>query len=265
MKKLLITATLAFIATLTFGQLTLDQTYNYSTSIVKLESQGYKYYLMDVPNERCQIYNMDHTLFKTINCNIPNGYYLSDIKYVSENLFNNDSQIEIVYTYYKYVTTTNSYYYSYGTRIGNENGTILQPIDNAGFVQVNKTGDTEYKLFAYCYDYSVYPEKVWTNIYNLPGSLYSSVAISENNSDLLLKSYPNPAVDIVKVEYQLPEHVSTGNLYLFDSHGQAVNNYIIDRHSDHLALNVTGLSKGIYHFFIEYGNNRSESKKIIVQ
>jgi hypothetical protein len=259
MKKLIITTSLILFAAMVFGQLTLNHKYDYSATIVKLETQGYKYYLMDVANSQCRIYNLDHSLSKTINCTVPNGYYLADIKYVSENLFDSDSEIEIVYTYYKYVQTTDSYYYIYGSRIVNDNGSIIQTIDGARYIYVNKTGDAEYKLFAYCFDYSVYPEKVWTNIYNLPGILYSSIGITND------QSYPNPATDVVKVEYSLPENFSNGNLFLIDNNGKTVNDFMIDRHSTHLDLDVSGLAKGVYYYFIKYGNSRSESKKIVIQ
>jgi hypothetical protein len=149
-----------FSIIIVYGQITLQKTYNYSTAVVKLETLGYKYYLMDVLASQVRIYNMDHSIFKTINCSVPNGYYLADIKYVSENLFNSDSQIELAYTYYKYVPTSTSYYYIYGAKVINESGSNLLSIDGAQYIYVNKTGETEYKLFAYCYDYSVSPEKV---------------------------------------------------------------------------------------------------------
>ncbi|MDP2336818.1 MAG: T9SS type A sorting domain-containing protein [Bacteroidota bacterium] len=265
MKRIILTGWFfLFIITL-YGQVTLAKTYSYSTSIVKLETLGYKYYLMDVPNSQCRIYNMDHSIFKTINCNVPNGYYLADIKFVSENLFNTDSQIELAYTYYKYVSTSSSYYYMYGARIVNENESILQTIDGAQYIYVNKTGDAEYKLLAYCFDYSVSPEKVWTNIYNLPGTLVSVLNISGKQPDSFLNAYPNPATDLIRLEYQLPEKIKSASLFLADSNGRAVKSFQIDGHSDHLALNVNDLSTGVYLYYIEYGNSRTLSKKIIIK
>ncbi|MFY9150435.1 MAG: T9SS type A sorting domain-containing protein [Prolixibacteraceae bacterium] len=265
MKQIILTSLLAISMLVGYSQVTLQKTYNYSTTVVKLESLGYKYYLMDVPNSQVRIYNMDHSLFKTVNCNVPNGYFLADIKYVSENLFNSDSQIEFVYTYYKYVSTSSSYYYIYGSRIINENGTNLQTIEGARYIYVNKTGDAEYKLFAYCFDYSVFPEKVWTNIYGLSGSLLTEINISGKNQDTFLNAWPNPASNIVQIAYELPENVKNAQLYLLDPNGRPVKNYMIDNHTDNLALNLNDLSAGTYLYFIEYGNKRTEVKKIIVQ
>ncbi len=265
MKQILSTLILMFSIAVVYGQITLQKTYNYSTAVVKLETLGYKYYLMDVPASQVRIYNMDHSVFKTISCSVPNGYYLADIKYVSENLFNSDSQIELVYIYYKYVPTSSSYYYIYGAKVINESGSDLLSIDGARYINVNKTGETEYKLFAYCYDYSIFPEKVWTNIYGLTGSLVSALNISGSQPDYFLNAYPNPATDIIRVDYALPDDIKSARLNILDSSGKTVKNFLVDGHSNHLALNVNDLSSGIYHYYITYDNQRTISKKIVVQ
>ena len=265
MKQILLTLTLLFSFLAGYSQVTLQKTYSYSTTVVKLETLGYKYFLMDVPNSQVRIYNMDHSIYKTINCTVPNGYYLSDVKFVSQNLFNTDAQIELAYTYYKYVSTTSSYYYIYGSKIISESGNILQSIDGAQYIFINKTGESEYKLFAYCFDYSVSPEKVWTNIYSLGGTLVSALDISGKQSDSFLNAYPNPASETIRIAYELPENTKNANLFLVDANGHSVKNYQIDNHIDNLALNVNDLSSGVYQYYIEYGNTRTETKKIIIQ
>lgn len=265
MKRIFVLGWLMFLIVNLHGQITLQKTYNYSTAVVKFETLGYKYYLMDVPASQCRIYNMDHSLFKTINCSLPNGYFLSDIKFVSENLFNADSQIELAYTYYKYVSTSTSYYYIYGAKVVTENGTVLQTMDNAQYLYVNKTGEAEYKLFAYCFDYAVFPEKVWTNIYSVSGIPVFSASISDKQQDVLLKAYPNPASEVIRLEYQLPANVKSAILNVFNTSGLLIKNFAIDRHSDHIAMNVNDLTAGTYLYNIEFDNQRTTSKKIVVQ
>ena len=247
------------------AQIPLEKTYNYSTAVVKFETLGYKYYLMDVPNAQCRIYNMDHSLFKTINCPVPSGYYLSDIKYVSEKMFNTDESIELAYTYYKYVPVSSSYYYIYGSRVVSESGSILVNIDGAQYLFVNKTGENLYKLFAYCFDYSVSPEKVWTNIYGLPGVPVTGFASAEKNIDSRLVAFPNPAGDLVKINYQLPGNISQGILRLFESSGRQVEQFIVDSHINHLEIDVNRYRPGVYHYFVESGSSRSKAEKIIIQ
>lgn len=259
------TISLIFILFITAlqAQVTLDKKYDYSTSVVKLETLGYKYYLMDVQLGQCRIYNTDHSLFKTISCNVPNGYYLYDIKFISEKTFDTDAGIELLCTYYMYNSA--KAYYEYDSKIINEDGSAIVTIDGSLYNYINKTSETEYKLFSYCYDYSVSPEKVWTNIYNLPGVPIVSAYTNKNEPDILLNAFPNPASQSLKVAYVLPENVNQATLHLIDNSGKQVEQFMVDNHTNHLMLDVSRYQSGVYHYFIEYGNTKTHAKKLVVQ
>lgn len=263
MKKLLLSALMAFLYIGLNAQVTLDHTYNYSTAVIKLETLGYKYYLMDVPSSQCRIYNMDHSLYKTISCPVPSGCFLFDIKFISENTFDNDAGIELLYSYYKYYSGSD--YYEYDSKIINEDGNQIMFIDGALYNYINKTGENEYKLFSYCYDFSNFPEVIWTNIYSLPGEPVLAAKFDEDPREDLLKAYPNPASKQVKIEYSLPENINTGVLHLVDNGGAEINQFVVDKHINHLQLNLTDISSGVYHYFIEYDNTRTESKQLVIR
>ena len=263
MKKLTTSALFFFIFLMMNAQVTLEKKYDYSTSVVEFETLGFKYYLMDVPLAQCRIYNLDHSLFKTINCNVPAGFFLSDIKFISEKLFDNDAGIELLCTFYKYNTA--SEYYEYDSKIINEDGSQLTFIDGALYNYVHQTGENTYKLFSYCYDFSVWPEKVWTNIYSLPGTPVVNAFLENEIPDFNLKAFPNPTSGQLKVTYNLSPEIREGTLFLFDSNGKQVNRFNIDNHTDHLLLNVSEFKSGVYHYFIEYGNKRSPSQKLVVR
>lgn len=265
MKRILLSAWTVLVITTLSAQVTLQKTYDYSASVVKLETFGYKYFIMDVPNSQCRIYNIDHSIFKTISCAVPSGYYLSNITYISENLFDTDSKIELAYTYYKYVATTSSYYYIYGSKVVNESGINLITIDGAQYIYAIKTGDTSYQFFAYCFDYSVFPEKVWTNIYNLPGTLATDANTLCEQSAFSMNVYPNPASNVVNLIYELPQNIKSADLYMIDSNGRIVKKFLVDGHTDHLALSIGELSAGVYHYYLEYNNKRTSSKKLLVK
>ena len=210
MKTQLLTTILLLAAFTLQAQVTLDKKYDYSTSVVKLETLGYKYFLMDVPAGQCRIYNLDHSLFKAVNCNVPSGSYLFDIKFLSEKLFDSDAGIELLCTFYKYYSAQN--YYEYDSKIINDDGSQIAFVDGSLYTYINKTGDNTYKLFSYCYDFSVFPEKVWTNIYSLPGSSTVSAIMIDNEPDFLLNAFPNPANQALKVAYILPENINQATL-----------------------------------------------------
>ena len=138
-------------------------------------------------------------------------------------------------------------------------------IDGSLYNYVNKTGENTYKLFSYCYDYSVTPEKVWTNIYSLPGSPVVSALMNPKNPEITLNAFPNPATNALKVAYSLPENVTQATLHLIDISGKQVEQFMVDNHTDHLMLDVSRYQSGVYHYFIEYGHSRTESKKLIVK
>lgn len=247
------------------AQVVLEHTYNYSAAVCYLESQGYKYYLMDVPNAQCRIYNPDHSLFRTISCNVPLNSFLADIQLVSENIFDNDPGIELVYTWYRYVPAGDSFYYIYGSRIIQEDGSLLQDIEGARYVYLNEVQDGQWKLFAYCFDYSVWPEKVWTNIYSLAGSPVNSAALTEASGAFSVNMIPNPARNNLKVSYKLPEGAREGVLYIFSSNGKLEGRFAVDNHTDHLLLDISRYKSGLYYYFVESGNRRSPSGKLVVQ
>jgi hypothetical protein len=265
MKKLTLIAILLLSITGTYAQLTLEHSYNYSAAVVKFETLGYKYYLMDVPNSQCRIYNTDHSLFRTIHCNVPANSYLADIQLLSEKLFDHDEGIELLYTWYRYVPTTDSYYYIYGSSIIHEDGSPLINIEGARFFLLDKTDEKTWKLFAYCYDYSVWPEKVWTSIYSLPGTPVVSAFTTNAAGGISVGAFPNPAENSLKVTYQLPEGASEGILYFFCNDGKLAGQFRVDTHTDHLLLDVSGYKSGVYHYFAESGNRRSKSGKLVVR
>ncbi len=263
MKTQFLTTILVLAAFALQAQVTLDKKYDYSTSVVKLETLGYKYYLMDVQLGQCRIYNTDHSLFKTINCSVPGGFFLYDIKFISEKTFDADAGIELLCTYYMY--NSSKAYYEYDSKIINDDGSAIVTIDGSLYNYINKTGENSYKLFSYCYDYSVSPEKVWTNIYSLPGSPTVNAFFEEFSPKADLNVFPNPASATINVAYHLPETINMGTLNIVSTEGKLVKQFQVDRHTDHLSLYASDFTSGVYHYFIEYGNTRTESKKLVVR
>src|SRR5690349_4517041 len=111
--KLLVSALVALMicTTKAGAQITLDNTYPTPSSdlyMVNLERSGPKYVIktMDSGNRYLKFYNLNHSLWKTIDCNpfrkvkrannatiFPFGCF-----YISESLFDCDTNIELIYT-----------------------------------------------------------------------------------------------------------------------------------------------------------------------
>jgi hypothetical protein len=264
MKRFALIVTL--FACLTSGsqaQLALEHTYTgVSAAYIKLPIAGYKYYVMDVANKQCRFYNNDHSLWKTINLSIPANYFLCDIQYVTEDLFNTDNLIELLYVSYNYNTTLK--YYTYDTRIVNENGSQLLGMPYAGYSYIYPA-ETGSKLFMWIYDFSVFPETVNTMVYSIPGKLNTLTTVSPNGLKSSLGSaYPNPTTSEVTIPYFLPSNIEQAELKLYAMNGEMVKSYAIDHTFDSILVKTSELPAGMYIYRVETNAYKSKSFKLAV-
>ena len=241
------------------AQLTLDKVYNNSLTSTKINSSEFKYYLMDVQNSQCRIYNTDHELWKTIPISLPSNYYLFDIKFVAQYLFNTDEVVELWYSAYEWVTTgTSTGYYRYISKVINESGAELANVPGGVYAFVIQTGAEIYKLAVYAYDNSTPAVSVQTYLYSLPNP---SVAI-DYVSAMLEDPWPNPAHDYIN----LPVDVHNGNniIQIFAISGQKIMETRV-QNGPVFRLNTRGISPGVYIYRILQNGNPSENKQFIIR
>jgi hypothetical protein len=260
MKKPFLILVFLALMTTSYAQITLEHTYPASSTLTELSVSGYKYYLMDVPNSQCRIYNTDHSLWKTIAVTIPNGMYLSNIQYVSDSLFNKDSKVELAYTYYSYDTTL--LYFTYYTKVIDEDGIELLAIPGCSFVDIIATGSVGTKLLAYVYDYSLLPYTINTLVYSLPGNLPPG-GISVEGEVFLKKAYPNPAGSMVKIPYQLPQGINDAQILLINGSGQILKSYRVDLTFHELIIQTGDLPKGVLLYQLKTDQGIIGSGKLI--
>ena len=261
--KITLTIALMLAGLGVLAQPEFDHTFSESANICQLESLGEVYYSMDVMNKQCLIYNIDHSLLKAIPLPTPEGYYLADIQYLSETLFNSDNLLELVYIYSKYVPTDLSYYYTFETRLINENGSILLTLPGVGYTQVNETAGHGKKFLAYEYNYSVIPYLTYTHVYSLPEQATRSVSPSVTGF-IPGNAYPNPAGHQVTIPVHLPEDIPSGTLELFDTHGHRILSLPVSGSSMNVVMPTTRLSPGTYFYQVQSGQWHSPAQKILI-
>lgn len=189
---------LLFVATVfpVKGQFALEQSYDHSLAVTRLTETEYAYYLMDVASSQCRIYTIDYVLWKTIPISLPTDYYLYDIKFVTKNLFNADTNVELWFSAYKWVATSaTDGYYQYISKVINESGTVLATINNGVYAYVINTGTNQYKFMVYAYDNSFFPGSIKTHLFTLPGTATAAV----QPRVALRDPYPNPANEGITV------------------------------------------------------------------
>ncbi|HNX85396.1 MAG TPA: T9SS type A sorting domain-containing protein [Bacteroidales bacterium] len=256
-----------FLLVFSFGQtraqVTLEKTMTESTWYTQLPTAGYKYFGMDVTNNQCKIYNLDYTLWKTIQLSIPTGYTLYDIQFVSQNLFSTDGQIGLAYMYYQYNST--GQYYTYGVKIIKENGTILATIPGAAYMYVIPTGSNGTKFITYQFDYSTWPYFQGTNIYSLPGTLVNAPENPVREQDLMKNPYPNPSTTQITIPLSLSAQDISGTLVVTDMNGKEILNKALVSGQKEVLVNTTSFPRGLYHYSIIAGGIPSENGKFIVE
>jgi hypothetical protein len=245
------------------AQPSLEYTYPVSTSICHLEQSGDKYFTMDVTNMQCRIYNMDHSLYRTINLSVPADYYLYNIQHVSEHMFNQDDLIEFVYIYSKYNPTETSYYYSYETRVINENGLEVLKIPGAGYTEILETQDGSRKFLVYVYDFYQVPATTQTMVYSLADEPMKSGPIQQQHR--LGNPWPNPSRGAINIPVNLPPDAGPGTLILYNMQGQEVLRQAVEGEQEFIIFPDGVLIPGTYVLKLKSGKRETQGKKITIR
>ena len=246
------------------AQPVFEHTYSESAATTYLENLGEIYYSMDVVNKQCHIYSMDHTILKTISLPTQQGYFLSDVQFVSENLFNEDNLVELVYISSKYIPTTNSYYYIFEAKLINENGTELLVLPGVGYTDIVETIHMNRKFLAYEYDYSVVPYRTKTHVYSLPGGstkVTNQVVLPEGVGN----AYPNPANRQIHIPVSLPAGTGPSTLIITDLQGRNVMNYPVNSTAGDVIIPARELSPGTYLYHVRAGNAQTGARKMVIK
>lgn len=260
MKKAMLLFVLMTIMVTSRAQIYLENTYPASTGLTNLAVSGYKYFLMDIANNQCVLYNMDHSVWKTINLSVPDGMYLYDVNNVSETLFNTDNKVELAYIYYAYDSAL--LYYTYYTRVVAEDGTELFSIPGCSYLQVKSSGSSGTKLLAYVYDYSIVNWTINTLVYSIPGHLPIG-GMSETGGVYLNGAFPNPASSMVTIPYKLPDGTNNAEIRLLNAAGQVIKRYTVDRTFHELVIQTADLPKGAYVYLLKSDQGILASGKLI--
>jgi hypothetical protein len=256
--KILLSVTFLLATLFCHAQLIQDKVYNYSLSSTKINQTEYKYFLMDVVASQCRIYNPDHTLWKTISISLPANYYLFDVKFVTQYLFNSDASVELWYSSYEWVSTgTSTGYYRYMSKVISESGTVLATITGGAYAYVIQAGTDAYKLAVYAYDNSGTISTVQTYIFSLPNSSAAAEFVSAHLED----PYPNPASEFINLPVNGGKN---GLLQVFTQSGQKISESNVQS-GPVFRLNTGSWSPGVYSYRIVSHGIPSEAKQFIIR
>ena len=98
-----------FISTLSYSQIEYEGTLNSKVKTIQLNDGVIRYYTVDSKKNVLTIYNLDKTIWKSIGLTVPKGEFVDEIKLISQDVFNNNPQVEIAYTTVWYDLNNDNY------------------------------------------------------------------------------------------------------------------------------------------------------------
>ena len=271
--KLLSIAVMLALTTGLNAQITLENTYNASQRgfyPVKLAASGDKYAVIDGVGMEIRLYNLNHSIFKTMP--LPNNLTAFNfwVLFISEALFDLDST-DVEYMVQRNDTGFVSIYDENGAILFNDTayatltfttiGTPIAPIwtpiavTDSGTKMILHRGLNQVK------------------VYSLPGTLPSGslpMMIDESGSyryygtGELSWSYPNPSKETAKINYKLPQGANQGEIVFYSLNGTVVKRFKVDRSFKTLLLNNSDLAPGTYLYNLVTSKNVTKAKKMIV-
>jgi len=262
MKHLLFLSVILLTSLISVAQVNYETTLDNALYSTNLEEVGQVYFGVNYTTNECLIYKSDYSLWKTINIVPPANASLYEVAYVTTKLFNNDNQVELLAVFTEYVSTSDTGgYFVYTTKVINEVGVTFLNLEGAGYSTVYNVSDTQTKLVCFVYDFSVSPYLVNTQIYGLPGRLSDTQV---QPALFMGDAFPNPATNRTQIPVSPEFQQTTSTIILMDASGKIVMRDIVGSNQPVFLLHTGTLKSGIYFYYQQSNNKRTEVKKLII-
>lgn len=258
MKKIKLFVAILLISNSINAQIILEKTYagnsnNSSIGFVNLANSGGKYVINDVAQYQIRLYNLNHSIWKTIPVpSDPNStayYYLN----ISENLFDLDAQVECLIAY------AGGSLQASQIAVINEDGNVLFSKIGSSFGGIFKLENNTFKmLFS---DYTNYNKYV----YSLPGTSINVGGPNGGEVGKVGRSFPNPSENIISLPYDLSAADGTGSMIIYNMNGQIVESFIVDKTFNNILLDISAYASGAYRYSISVNGIQSNSQSFIKQ
>lgn len=96
--KALIFVLFVFFSISSFAQLKFEGEVESKYKTYQLDDGSFKYVIYNKKEEVLKIFNLDNTLWRTVNIPLPKHHILDELKHISVNTFNDDDLVELIYS-----------------------------------------------------------------------------------------------------------------------------------------------------------------------
>lgn len=237
MKKITGLVCALFFAQLSFGQITLEHVYdNTVTGITRspTDIMTIKFYSNDTSDQTFTIYNLDHSIYKTVKLYVPDGASIGSLNSFYTDFINTDPLIEFTYSIWYKDSQNNNVKDTY---IINEDGELIKKFEKAYLVTINCTENSN-KLWVH--------KSESKEIYSLPTTLSHVPSMQVENTRF---PYPNPAGETINIPYQLSG--KRGTVFIYGASGGLIEQKKVDGNFSDLQLDVSGYAKGMYYYKVD--------------
>jgi hypothetical protein len=275
--KYIIVLLLILVAASSRAQITLEHTYSADNDFGQVEvDSGITKYIELNENDSIYIYNLDHSLEKTIVFTPP-LYGQHGILNISKRLFDLDDAYEFLLI----TVISSSVSADFSLKLFKENGTILFSCDSCNLYSGQNDAATE----GYFNRPPIYTTETGTKmlvkdlrvnhnsilVYSLPGKLPGGTAKSGVNSpsiisgnSLPVSAYPNPSNGQMRISYKLLAGESTGELVILTTGGAEVKRYRVGNGFNDILIEKSDLPSGSYFYKLVTDKGESEVQKLII-
>ncbi|WP_421917887.1 hypothetical protein [Marinifilum sp.] len=175
MKTMIVTMIFLLILNIDgISQIKLEGTVNSKYKSIQMDDGTFRYAKYNGEKEAIYIYNLDNTIWRTINLPLPKNHHLDEVKLISQKVFNKDDLVEIVYSCVEHTVpdnyedpTVDFGQVKFTLNIINEMGESLLRVEDSNEMEIVKSkGGT--KLLVYKHIGESFSGEDQTLIYNLP-------------------------------------------------------------------------------------------------
>lgn len=173
---LIFTLLLFTVCSLGYGQIVHEGTHDDSFKTFQMDNGEIRYSIYNKLDQTVSVYNLDHSIWKKVHLPLPKEHTLDEIKNISQNTFNSDTLMELVYSCIEYDTTseledTNSNYVEikFTLNIINENGELILKVPDSNDIRILESNGIR-KLLVYKHVGQGFKRTGQIEVYSLPST-----------------------------------------------------------------------------------------------